>query len=285
MTHEETAGKLTSENDVIKENLEGVGEVSLNTKTMEIIIPADVVGDEAIAKYKAKVKSHINVGNQNYKDRMEINQKKQSFESEKARFDNEIAEAKQKLLTIQNQIKTTSTSQQKSLSLISLYAEAIGHENPTDEEINDLMIDDPTKYRGVYEKYNQSLRDSLIESNNKIIDTRFATSTINDTIRRDGYSISEVEAFKLNYGITDTSKAYELFKASNSKAKSTKNLTLAERINSANSDGKSITFIKSGDFSERSRQKGFAGMTKDQVDSLPIEEFKIRMAEERQSWS
>jgi len=271
----------------IKENVEGIGEVTADfsgEKVVKIEIPQNILGmgAEAVEKYKAKVLDINAAGTKTYQERMNFNREQADRDAEKASKATELAETNRKLVEANRKLaEFQNTTPAKELNRRDFLAEACDEERPTDADLTDLLNDNPTAYYDALDKYDKAVRVQSREESDRVNQRYSVSSSLDSQIRNDGYDAAVVEGFYLENGFTDKSKAYRIFKQINNPPTVNRNTpkpSLAEQMNQARIDGRSIQFIEAGDSNEGNfvTGQGIIGMSKAQIDALPDAEFTLR---------
>jgi len=276
---EQPDGKDTV-NNVKKITVEGLGEVIVKEEgsVVNVEIPADIVnqGAEAIESYKRQVNDYVATGSKTYKERHEFNQKLEARNAELKRVQEELERVKQAIAekksldaqTVNNNVQTDSVP-----SIEAIFAEKLGKKLESDAEYFDAMEDNPRLYSQAVEKRQELLIERNNINNLKSVNSQIQQNSLANEIRQSGFTVAEVEAFKLKNGFTDIKHAFAFFKTQNHRTESPIDI-----LNNAEATKKTISFVNAGDISSVPTRKTDE-MTVEEIRALPQEEINRRYQE------
>lgn len=276
---EQQVGNDTDTN-VKKITVEGLGEVIAEEKgsVVSVEIPNDIIsqGADAIESYKRKVNDYVTTGSKTYKERQEFNSSLDSRNAELEKAQKEL-ERVNKLIAEKKNFSTqtvdTNAPTDSVPSIESLFAEKLGKELESNEELFDAMEENPRLYSQAVERRQEMLIERNNQNNINSVNSQIQQNSLSNEIRKSGFTVSDVEAFKLKNGFTDIKHAFEFFKTQNHRIESPIDI-----LNNAEATKKTVSFVNAGDISSVPKRKT-NDMTADEIQALPQEEVARRYKE------
>ena len=259
-------------------SIEGLGEVEVleEGSVVKVVIPANVVeqGTDAVESYRRKVNDYVETGSKTYKERQEFNQTLDSRNAELKKAQDELSRVNQ-LLTekknLSNQTVDNNVTNVKSIA--DIFAEKLGQELKSDAEYLEAMEDNPLLHSQAIERRQELLIENNNLNNMTSVNSQIQRNTLSNQIKEAGFTVADVESFKLKNGFSDLTHAFAFFKTQNHQTESPIDI-----LNNAEATKRTVSFVNAGDISARPLRKTDS-MSAEEIRNLPSEEVARRYKE------